>query len=597
MAAPIYSHSKPPVIPEGRLIRSGRASWITALSAGVALSTISAEPERPLIWGHESLPARTRPFGQEAAERSPLQGELQHGEFMPGVRIEGIFNAPRVISLSDLTGKIIVLEFWATWCPQCIRNIPALESLQRKHRDKLAVVMLTDESRQEVERFFRHRGEIPSLLTATKAGQAFFRFEVEARPHVVVIAPSGELAFSGIAPNEQQFKAVIEPLLTGTAPTQVLPLRSGYFANFSGPSLEPGTKRHDLEKTQEVLRASKHLAKLLGESENEVPDAAKEALSELLTYFEAGRGESDMTQARVEVLDTIMFAFHHEGLAPAVHNIIKERLLGWAGAEAEQVAVRAALAEKFTHISDYLSLSERYKAAARLTAWLHGRTSYTPSQQVDIERAADTLKHGVPAEPAPSLFGQALAEMQRNFGRWEIFRSQEAADFARFQEQSKARLRRLGVTIDAFEAADGGLWTSGPASLQLEGNFAKDKQKLLHRWYLATTTAELCQGSVLSSEVRSYLSRKHAALYILEGGRYHEYDGALLNSLAATGADMLSGSTLVELSKKIKTSRSGFSNKWLERKIQLQLERRMTIAGESQSSGQENEDISLKNKP
>ncbi|HUJ94352.1 MAG TPA: TlpA disulfide reductase family protein [Terriglobales bacterium] len=56
----------------------------------------------------------------------------------------------RKVSLNDLRGKIIVLNFWATWCPPCVDEMPSLVQMQQKMKSKgvevLAVSVDADEN-------------------------------------------------------------------------------------------------------------------------------------------------------------------------------------------------------------------------------------------------------------------------------------------------------------------------------------------------------------------------------------------------------------------------------------------------------------------
>ena len=47
----------------------------------------------------------------------------------------------RAVTLSQLRGKIVVLNFWATWCPPCIEEMPSLVQLQKKLQDKNVTVL------------------------------------------------------------------------------------------------------------------------------------------------------------------------------------------------------------------------------------------------------------------------------------------------------------------------------------------------------------------------------------------------------------------------------------------------------------------------
>src|SRR3954463_827474 len=51
----------------------------------------------------------------------------------------------REISTASLRGKVILLNFWATWCPPCRAEIPDLIALQEKYRDQLQVIGISED--------------------------------------------------------------------------------------------------------------------------------------------------------------------------------------------------------------------------------------------------------------------------------------------------------------------------------------------------------------------------------------------------------------------------------------------------------------------
>jgi thiol-disulfide isomerase/thioredoxin len=53
--------------------------------------------------------------------------------------------AGKVTSMDELKGKVVLVNFWATWCPPCRAEIPALVQLQEKYRDKLQIIGISED--------------------------------------------------------------------------------------------------------------------------------------------------------------------------------------------------------------------------------------------------------------------------------------------------------------------------------------------------------------------------------------------------------------------------------------------------------------------
>ncbi|MBL7165624.1 MAG: TlpA family protein disulfide reductase [Dehalococcoidales bacterium] len=73
------------------------------------------------------------------------------------------------VRLSDLRGKVVFLNFWATWCPPCRAEMPDIEKVHRKYKDQDVVVLGIDlrESASTVRRFVEDGGYTWAFLLDT----------------------------------------------------------------------------------------------------------------------------------------------------------------------------------------------------------------------------------------------------------------------------------------------------------------------------------------------------------------------------------------------------------------------------------------------
>jgi thiol-disulfide isomerase/thioredoxin len=76
----------------------------------------------------------------------------------------------KIVSTADWKGKVVILNFWATWCPPCREEIPELVQLQARYKDKLQVIGASedDDEPQKVEQFVQRYGINYPIVMATK---------------------------------------------------------------------------------------------------------------------------------------------------------------------------------------------------------------------------------------------------------------------------------------------------------------------------------------------------------------------------------------------------------------------------------------------
>jgi len=109
------------------------------------------------------------------------------------VSVKPVANNGKPVALKDMRGKVLLLDFWATWCGPCRRLAPSIEALQRKYAGQgLEVMAITDEPAYLVEGFkktFQH--DVPYYTDEER--RAFNAFGVDAVPTVILIGRNGDL--------------------------------------------------------------------------------------------------------------------------------------------------------------------------------------------------------------------------------------------------------------------------------------------------------------------------------------------------------------------------------------------------------------------
>ena len=151
--------------------RAGRAGGAGALSA----AALALALEGGWVVGHLDW---LRPM---------VQGDEAPAYALPKIEAEGRLG--EVVESSALTDKVVVLDFWATWCGPCRDSLPHLSALARRGKGHIVVLSINLDDARAARAMFDEAGYATTLVA--DAGDTADRFGVDAIPHLVVVDRGG----------------------------------------------------------------------------------------------------------------------------------------------------------------------------------------------------------------------------------------------------------------------------------------------------------------------------------------------------------------------------------------------------------------------
>ena len=186
--------------------KHGPDHGLAGLAAGFATIRESMRNRQP-IWALlaaaallvSSCGGRTNPSKAGAVARIHKEGAEAHAiklfkdpAAVPAFSVTTLDG--RRISLADLKGKVVLVNFWATWCPPCRAEIPDLMELQARYKDNLVVLGMSEDDPpiDAVTKFVADAKMTYPVAMSTPEVHKIFK-SVVALPTTFVIGPDGTL--------------------------------------------------------------------------------------------------------------------------------------------------------------------------------------------------------------------------------------------------------------------------------------------------------------------------------------------------------------------------------------------------------------------
>ncbi len=123
----------------------------------------------------------------------PAQQALKIGETLPEyfwtTPLQVVNHPEETITLEKDRDKLILLDFWATWCSSCLKNFPVTEALQKKYGNKIMILPVNDQPKAELDRFYATKNGQRFIATPSVTGSEMLRtmFPYKALPYYIWI--------------------------------------------------------------------------------------------------------------------------------------------------------------------------------------------------------------------------------------------------------------------------------------------------------------------------------------------------------------------------------------------------------------------------
>ena len=118
------------------------------------------------------------------------------------------------LNLTDSEGKVILINFWATWCPPCVAEMPSLQSLYTDYGDRVDFYFVSMENPEKIAPFMEKKGyDFPVFIPVQEVPAAI---RSNSLPTTYVISKKGDIVIdkSGAADwNSKKVRKLLDQLL------------------------------------------------------------------------------------------------------------------------------------------------------------------------------------------------------------------------------------------------------------------------------------------------------------------------------------------------------------------------------------------------
>lgn len=191
-------------------MRNTQAHWGLFFTAGQRIEfarQFSATTQSAMRAIALSLALAVLPLSANAARAQ--EAGIPVGSTGPNVTLETLDGG--TVELSQWVGKKpVLLEFWASWCPNCKALEPAMEAAHAEFGDRVEFIGIAVSVNQPVDRVRRYieRYKLPMTMLYDRRGDASAAYDAPATSYVVVLDASGKVVYTGTGAKQDISAAV-----------------------------------------------------------------------------------------------------------------------------------------------------------------------------------------------------------------------------------------------------------------------------------------------------------------------------------------------------------------------------------------------------
>ena len=146
--------------------------------------------------------------GKKARKLSPYKGITTPPELILKTLKQ------KTIDLKNLKGMVVLVNFWATWCPPCVHEMPSMERLQKRFSSKVFTILGVNmaEGRKNVHHFLNSKVKVSFPILFDENGDALKRWNVFAFPTSYVIGKQGKIRYAILGGVDWENKDIVHKI-------------------------------------------------------------------------------------------------------------------------------------------------------------------------------------------------------------------------------------------------------------------------------------------------------------------------------------------------------------------------------------------------